>query len=118
MSNTVAIVGCRRFKNYELFKEKIQEWEKINGEITMIVSGGASGADSLAEKYAKEFNKGIMIYKPNWDLYKKAAGILRNTDIINNSDKVIAFPSKMSVGTWDSVNKAKKAGKEVTIYNI
>ena len=116
--NIVGIVGCRKFKNYELFKKKVQEWEKLNGKITMIVSGGATGADSLAERYAIEHNIGISIYKPDWIKFGKAAGIMRNTDIVNSSNRLIAFPSKSSVGTWDSINKAKKAGKDVMLYNV
>jgi len=118
ITNIVAIVGCRKFKNYDMFKQKVHEWEKINGKITMIVSGGATGADSLAERYASENHIGISIFKPDWIKFGKAAGIMRNTDIVNGSNKLIAFPSKTSVGTWDSINKAKKAGKDVTIYSI
>lgn len=116
--NTVGIVGCRKFKDYDIFKEKIQEWIIENGQINKIISGGASGVDSLAEQYATEFDIELVIHKPDWDKYGNAAGPKRNTLIVNDSDKLIAFPSKSSKGTWDSVRKAKKVNKEVTIYNI
>ena len=124
---SVGIVGCRNFKDYELFKNKVQQWELDNGNIDRIISGGATGADALAERYAKEFQKEPVIYKPKWKyydeklgklVYDRTAGLTRNTLIVNDSDKLIAFPSDASKGTWDSVKKAKDAGKDVTIYKI
>jgi len=117
----IAIVGCRKFNDYNLFKQKIKEWENSNGKIHKIVSGGAYGIDTLAEKYANEVGipkENVIIHKPDYDIYGRSAGIIRNTDIVNDCDKLIAFPSKRSVGTYDSIRKAKKANKSVTIYNI
>lgn len=42
----VAIVGSRSFNNNELLKQTI---EKLDFSVTQIISGGAKGADSLAE---------------------------------------------------------------------
>ncbi len=114
----VGIVGCRKYSNYEEFKNKIDIWEKINGSISTIISGGATGADSLAEKYAQENNIELIIHEAEWDKYGNKAGPIRNTLIVNDCDKLIAFPSKSSRGTWDSVIKAKNADKDVTVYTI
>lgn len=59
----VAIVGSRNFNNYDLLKQTI---EKLDFSVTQIISGGAKGADSLAEQWAKEFNIPIIIHKPEW----------------------------------------------------
>ncbi len=118
---TIAIVGCRKFNDYDIFKQKIQEWQKENGTIFKIVSGGAPGADTLAERYAEESGipkEDVIVHEPDWNKYGRVAGIIRNTDIVNDCDKLIALPSKYSVGTYDSIRKAKKAGKDVTIYRI
>ncbi len=114
----VGIVGCRHFNNYILFKEKIQQWEQDHGTIKRIVSGGATGADHLAEQYGKDFQKELVIYKADWNKYGRKAGPLRNSLIVDNIDRLIAFPSEQSRGTWDSVTKARLAQKEVTIYRI
>lgn len=76
----VAIVGSRSFDNYELLKHTI---EKLDFSITQIISGGAKGADSLAEQCAEEFNIPIIIHKPDWAIYGKAAWIVRNKKIID-----------------------------------
>ncbi len=114
----VAIVGCRNYSNYDEFKNYIKDWEKSNGPISVIISAGASGADNLAEKYAKEYKIEIIIHKADWAEQGRAAGPIRNTKIVNDCDTLIAFPSSSSKGTWDSVKKAKYAKKNVTIYKI
>ena len=48
----LAIVGSREMKDSALFNKVINEFIAKNGAPIAIVSGGASGADSLAEKYA------------------------------------------------------------------
>ena len=47
-----------------------------------IISGGAAGADSLAEKYAKENYIPITIYPANWPKYGKGAGPIRNKQML------------------------------------
>jgi len=99
-------------------KKCIGEWINENEEISNIISGGATGADSLAEKYATDNDIPITIHKADWDKFGKSAGPKRNTLIVNGCDSLIAFPSKSSRGTWDSVRKAKKANKKVKIFTI
>jgi hypothetical protein len=115
----LAIVGCRNYSEYSQFKDKMNEWVQNNNiNITTIVSGGATGADSLAEKYANENGIPMIIHNADWKKHGKAAGPMRNTLIVNECDMLIAFPSKNSKGTWNSVNKAKTQTKHVTIFNI
>jgi hypothetical protein len=108
----LAVIGSRNFNDYELLKRSINESFE---DVTTIVSGGARGADSLGERYAKENGISTEIYLPNWDRYGKSAGYRRNVDIINNSDSVIAFWDGQSKGTKHSIDISNKAGKKVTI---
>lgn len=106
----VAVIGSRTFNNYESVKDKL---DSISG-ITLIVSGGAMGADTLGERYARENDIPIRVYKPDWTK-GRGAGFLRNTDIINDADIVVAFWDGKSRGTLDSIAKAEKQGKKVLI---
>ncbi len=106
----VAVIGSRDFNDYELVKTALSP---IN--ITLLVSGGAKGADSLGERYAKENNIETLIFKPDWEKHGKAAGMIRNTDIVNNADTIIAFWDGESRGTKDSISKAEKLGKNIII---
>jgi len=118
----LAIVGSRDFKDYTTFEKYVNdtliEWNLQRDEITYIVSGGAKGTDTLAEKYASNNNIHMTIYKPDWKQYGKAAGIMRNTDIIQDSDYVIAFPSKSGKGTQDSIRKATASFKKLKVIWI
>ena len=107
----LAIVGSRFFNNYNKFKEIVDQYIVDNGFPNKLVSGGAKGVDTMAERYAKEYDIPIEVFKPEWDKLGKKAGIVRNTDIINNATHVLALPSKKSIGTFDSINKAKQQMK-------
>ena len=107
----LAIVGSRNFNDYKKFKKHILEvvclWELDLSDLT-IISGGAKGADSLAGEFATDFDIPIKIYSANWKKYGKAAGVLRNSQIINEATHVVAFPSVTGKGTQDSIKKAKE----------
>lgn len=104
----VAVVGSRSFTDYELLKKTLDE---LYPNITLIVSGGAKGADSLSEQYADEEGIRKLIFKPDWEKHGKAAGFIRNRDIVAESDMVIAFHDGHSKGTANSIEHAKKMGK-------
>ena len=108
----VAVIGGRKFDDYERMKSILDLLP-----ITRIISGGARGADKLSERYATENNIPTKIYLPDWDLFGKKAGFLRNTTIIENSDIVIAFWDGRSRGTRDSIGKANKLKKNTFFYN-
>ena len=112
----VAIIGSRTFNDYELVCKTIKELKLET--MTHMVSGGAKGADSLGERYAKEHNIPCIIYKPDWNTYGKSAGFVRNKDIINACDIVIAFWDGKSKGTEHSIMLAKRNIKQVYIINF
>ena len=110
----VAIIGGRTFNDYSMLKDAISI--RINElNITQITSGGARGADSLAEKYAHEKHIFMVVYHPEWDKYGRGAGFIRNKLIIDDSDVVFAFWDGASKGTLNSINLAEKAGKVVHV---
>ena len=110
----LAIVGTR---NPSI---SYQDWaDSINlTGVTTIISGGAKGIDSYAKRLAQENNIPIIEFLPEYNKYGKAAPMVRNQSIIDACDSVEAFPSKDSRGTTDSINKARKANKPITIHVI
>lgn len=109
----VAIVGSRDWKDGESIKKYMSSLPKDS----VIISGGARGVDTFAVLYATELKLNFEVYNASWDIYGKTAGIIRNTEIINNSDKVVAFWNGKSKGTKDTIDKAIKADniKEILI---
>lgn len=115
----LGIVGYRKFTDYKKFSKIVDDYVKeIGQQPVLIVSGGAKGVDSMAEQYAKEHKIPTQIFYPDWDKYKKGAGLMRNTDIVKESTHVLALPGKKSVGTVDSINKAKIMQRNLKIVNI
>lgn len=110
----LAVVGSRTFNNYELLKTKLDSIH-MNNKIDMIISGGAKGADSMAEKWSKENNIPTNIFIPEWNKYGRRAGYIRNVDIVRNADEVIAFWDGLSKGTKHSINLATDNGKTLHV---
>lgn len=108
----VAIIGGRDFNNYEMLCEILNQYKN---KISQIISGGAKGADSLGERWAKDKKIQTKIFYPDWGKYGKTAGLVRNHDIISNSDCVIAFWDGKSTGTKHSISLCKESKKPIKI---
>ena len=98
MKTKVIIAGTRTFSDYKLLKEKCNEILKDYKNIE-IVSGTSKGADQLGETYAKEMGFDLKIFKPDWTGLGRKAGPLRNIEMGNYSDILIAFWDNVSGGT-------------------
>ncbi len=120
----IAIVGSREFKNWEQLK---YEAEKRIADEDWIVSGGALGADSMAQRLAKETGGTILIHYPKWhvkgpngqDIYIRSAGFDRNRKIVESSDLVLAFYQKgrfREGGTLNTATWAEKLGVELVEF--
>ena len=107
-----AVVGSRTFQDYK-YMVKMLGWH----DISLIISGGAKGADSLARIYAREHNIPLREHIPQWDLHGKKAGFIRNKLIIDDADVVIAFWDGISRGTAHSIKLAEEANKPFYIYD-
>lgn len=111
----LAVVGGREFTDYDLM---VQVLSKLKP--TKIISGGARGADLLAERYCEEYQIDNIIYRPNWDMYGKLSGYERNVFIIHEAAEVVAFWDGKSPGTKHCIELAleKKKPLKVINYNI
>lgn len=113
----IAIVGSRGFNDYNLLENTIQsECSKHDISITEVVSGGAGGADTLGEAFAKKNNIPTKIFKADWSK-TRGAGIIRNIDIINYCDVCFAFWDGESKGTQSDIQLCAKQQKVCFIFN-
>ena len=132
----VIIAGSRNFNNYALLKSEL---DKLFNEPFIIVSGGAKGADTLGELYAKEKGYEVERHLAKWnDLsvancrikynsygpYNAMAGHNRNQEMLNsileNKDGgcVVAFWNGKSKGTENMIAITKKSGVSLHIIKI
>jgi predicted Rossmann fold nucleotide-binding protein DprA/Smf involved in DNA uptake len=110
----LAVVGSRTITDYQVVREILG-----NYAITQIVSGGATGIDSLAEQFSASIHlTAPKIFLPDWKQYGKSAGFIRNKDIVDYADAVVAIWDGISKGTKHSVDYAKKQGKQVDVWIV
>ena len=117
----VAIVGSRNITDDDKNEKGEDYWyEKICASIpkncTEIVSGGADGIDSLAERYAKERGLMLKVFYPEYNRYGKSAAFIRNAQIVEYAHLVIAFWDGKSRGTADTIIKCWQLDKPVEIF--
>lgn len=111
------VAGSRGFSDYKLMKDSLDTLLS-DAEDVIIVSGGARGADRLAEKYAEENDMKMERYPADWDRYGKGAGFMRNSEMVNMSDCAVFFWDGKSNGTKDSITKAKRRKAEMDFVKI
>lgn len=111
----VIIAGGRNFTDYELLKATMDKLLcNITDEIT-IVCGQAKGADTIGEQYAKEKGYAVAYYPANWKQYGKRAGYLRNEQMAQKADALVAFWDGESRGTKHMIDLAKRCGLKVRV---
>lgn len=109
----IAVVGSRKFSDYSLVKKILKPYLPFT-----LITGGALGADTLAEKFAKEYDLDILIHYPEWKKYGRKAGMLRNTFIVRDCEQVIAFWDGISKGTRMVINLAREKSKLVRVIEV
>ena len=103
----IAIVGSRNVT--------VSDIGKYISKAQKIVSGGAVGVDRCAAEYAKENGIKLTELVPQYEQYGRAAPIVRNKEIVDYSDKIIAFWNGKSKGTLSVIKYAQKTGKPCEI---
>lgn len=111
------IAGLRDYSDYSYVKKTILSIYNING-IKEIVSGGATGVDTLAEQFAKEYSIPFKCFPANWKEYGKSAGPIRNIEMANYCDKAILFWDNKSKGTGNMLSNLKKYKKEYKVFIV
>jgi hypothetical protein len=115
----LAVIGSRDFTEYDFFKEKLEYLTQNIEEDIVYVSGGCkNSADELIKKYCKENNYELIEFLPDYKQYGKAATHIRNSQIVEFSDALIAFFNGSSPGSKSTISKAKKKGLKVKIVKI
>jgi hypothetical protein len=111
----VIIAGGRDFNDYTFLKEKCNE-VLINHTDVEIVSGGADGADKLGELYAKDFGYQLKRFPANWNKFGPSAGMIRNREMAEYADTLIAFWDEKSKGTGNMIKVAKELNLNVNVF--
>lgn len=69
----------------------------------------------MAERYARAHGLKTVVLRPAWDRHGRAAGVLRNQEIVDRCDMLVAFWDGKSRGTKDAIERATKGGRRVYV---
>lgn len=109
------IAGSRDGFTFNDVVKAVQE-SGFTEEISEVVSGGAHGVDRFGEQWADYNAVNVKRFIPDWDGLGKKAGHVRNREMGDYADALIALWDGKSSGTKGMIEYAQKKGLKVYIY--
>ena len=111
------VIGSREV--YDLgAKAKLRILELLEGDDPLFISGGARGVDSLAEDFITKLDFPKLIIRPDYNKYGKSAPLVRDREMVERADYVLAIWDGHSRGTKYTVDYARKLGKPCEIITV
>lgn len=86
---------------------------RAEGKLRKLYVGDARGADQHAREWADDRSVNVAVFKADWSRHGKAAGPLRNAEMLREAQPslVVAFPGGR--GTADMMRRARAYGVPV-----
>lgn len=119
LTGVVLVCGGRDYTNRQRAFAVLDKLA-LRVEILAVRHGAARGADALADEWARSRGYVVQPYPADWDRHGKAAGPIRNREMLAACDPavpslrvvcVVAFPG--GSGTADMIRQSKAAGLPV-----
>lgn len=116
----VLVCGGRDYDDHERINSTLDrmygplsDGDNYRTSQTTIITGGARGVDTLANNWAVRAGCNTQVFPAKWEVHGKAAGPIRNRQMLHEGkpDIVVAFPGGR--GTKDMVRVAAIAGVKV-----
>jgi hypothetical protein len=111
----VVIAGSRSVEDPQLVYQAI---ESSGFVVREVVSGGAYGVDALGEVWAREQEVPVRVFKPDWGRYGRGAGPVRNREMADYADALVAVWDGESKGTADMIRQMEERGKPVYVVQV
>lgn len=118
----ILICGSRSITDKVVVFEKLRDcifnYVQASFSKIRIIQGGATGVDTLAQKFAEENGIECITHPANWKKYGKSAGMIRNGHMVKFADYVIAIWDGESKGTAYTIMLGHKKGIPVEVRRI
>lgn len=88
----------------------------FEGGVTEVVCGGARGVDALGKQWAESVGVPVKMFPADWNKHGKGAGPIRNVEMGEYADALIAIWDGQSRGTKHMVDTMLSLGKEVHVF--
>ena len=105
------IAGSRSIKDFDLS-------EHVPKDVGLIISVGADGVDTVAEKYADKNRISKLILRPEDGKYGKAAPLKRNEAMVDIADAVLIIWDGKSHGAMHTAKYAQSKNKPTIIVTV
>lgn len=109
------IAGSRSITSIKTVRKAI---DASNLTVTEVVSGGARGVDSLGEKWASHNHIPVKRFIADWNRHGRSAGPIRNRQMADYADALIAIWDGESRGTKNMIGQAAAKGLVVYVHRI
>ena len=111
----IIVAGSRSFDDYFTLRRILDGHLCGRGDVA-IISGHARGVDMMAEYYARMFDIPLEVYPADWKKYGKKAGMVRNAEMAEVADELVAIWDGQSRGTAAMIRMMKRRKKPVAMY--
>ena len=122
----LAIVGSSRFYDFMVFEGAVESWVEENGYPDMIIVGGASGVDYMAERWADNNSVPIAVFTEEWgdpnrslvDRGRTEAANTLTEKILRGASHILAMPSPTSKWTRIVIEQATSRGIPTNVHEV
>ncbi len=122
----LAIVGSSRFYDFMVFEIAVESWVDNNGYPDMIIVGGASGVDYMAERWADNNSVPIAVFTEEWgdpnrsliDRGRAEAANSLTEKILGGASHILAMPSPTSKWTRIVIEQAASRGIPTDVHEV
>ncbi len=122
----LAIVGSSRFYNFEVFESAVEDWIANNTYPDLIIVGGASGVDYMAERWADNNLIPIAVFTEEWDdplrslidTNRAEAPNSLTEKILDSATHILAMPSPTSKWTRIVIDRASDSGIPTEVIEV
>ena len=112
------IAGSRDIENPLYIDSNMKIITSKYGIPNEIIHGGAKGPDTHGKKWAERKNIKTNKFVPKWNEYGRSAGPIRNSEMAQYGDVLLAIWDGESSGTKDMIEKALDSGIDIHVVNI
>ncbi len=111
----VIIAGSRTITDVKIVYRAIKD---SGFHIREVIAGGAKGPDRIAEQYAATKGLPCRVFKADWGRYGKMGGIIRNEQMAQVADALIAVWDGQSLGTQHMIREAQRVELKVYVHQV
>ena len=113
----IIVAGGRDAEPALYLVDKAIEESGMKKDMTQLVHGAARGIDSAAGEWAKINNIPVHVFPADWSKYGKSAGPIRNKQMAEYADALIAIWDGISRGTKHMIETAESMNLKIYIYD-